>query len=1009
MVETKEKASISSILVTNSPKNSHNNTNPNNNAFDLYSHLKCNIKCISSVCEIHDSNFTTYCLNCKRSICEVCKESFHSNHPTIEKEEVGMNKINVDKIFKDFENFIKNSEIFSNPQKIAQNLIDTTTNEIKTLQDKLEKIKEMRIEEIKSYFPITSKSHCDVLMSNLKKNQTDLMSFFKKVKDFFYETGINDDDCFIFLLNYELLIEGETTINHYRSLVDQIISIQETSEIMDKTLLKDIENEVNKTLNRFKVKNIIINTSNTNNNLNVNTSSKKRVNSRKSSNKTNNSIKKKNSNNKCLYGNNSNKYINGNSNGNGSDSYSNNNYFSTNNTNNKGANGSIDNRNSNVISPPKSPTKESNILIKFENNNAITSTNNNIINTDVSDLPALYQQLEDDKFIEMNNKIKLLDEHITYFREKVYSSFQKQGSLVEIERLVKQMEETATKRMIHMQRSSLRFSNSKANTKSQAGLSRSKAVLGVKQSLADSINTESKNTSNNNSLNTSPIKPKANKLKNSELNNNNNSNLDEKNKLKLKTKKLELFSLSEEDDEDEEQHTNRHNKNPRTTKNQTKTKRMLNHNSSSSISEGNSSISSNSLKKEDSSDVDDFFNNSSERNVIQVEFEQNKIRSQKKNLKLEKMFLPRKREFKVRKVFDAIKKTETSVDSGFMVNNNLLELIKENKRLINLIKTEADITLKITTIRRYFSFETLEFLRKALEHKDNHNVNQILLDDNKIKDKSKDISVKVFEGKGDMHILNKQDNKFSKYIVPFDKNRHKISYFPYGCRTIYHQDKLYITGGKIPNKGDINMFFVYTPSENKVLRLADMIKPRSYHTIIYHDNLKSLVVIGGENNYTCEMYDFYLNMWNPLPNMNISRANPLLYIDRIGAFAYAICGITGSITGNNFSDALECLDLIDMSQGWERVDYFNKANVDLKQNELKLYPLTEDKLLIYGAHVVRHERRCHVILDLKSFELQEVDERALDLLKVKLINPGSGGNIFSGSGHSSYNNNHNNE
>lgn len=918
--------------------------NPNaqgNTAFDLYSHLKCNIKCISSVCEIHDSNFTTYCLNCKRSICEVCKESFHSTHPTIEKNEVGMDKKHVDSIFNDLEKYIKSYDIFSNPKKIAEGLILNTTNEINSLQEKLERIKELRINKIKSFLCTTENSYSQYLLNHLSSTKQNLNGFFSEIKNFFYDKGINDDDCFIFLLNYEILTEGKQAVSNYKNTVEKIIKIQEKSEIMEKGLLRDIENEINKTYNRLMFK-----ASQKESNLVLKNES---VSKPASSSNTSNLIKSKNSSNNAKFSN-----------------------LTT------GSNTS-----SSIKTCINEKSKVNNDNSNASNNSVEVYTENNY-----SELQELYKQIEENKFIEMNNRIEFLKEHIKNFKETVYGSFQKHGSLVEVERIVKQMEETATKRMIHMQRSSLRFSQSKA-TKSQAGLIRSKAVLAIKPEIQnqaqifDQPSSSKKSSANNKELNN-----------NNKVTKNNDNNLTVTPKKRKKEenkmdKKLELFALSEEEDDDDEDNcqSNRKQSGIKLKNHQNiSNKKMQNDNDSSTLSDDDKQSAINVQSESDSEDSnEDLF---SEKQDIEVEIEKNRYRAQKKNRKLEKMFLPRKKELKMRKVYETVRKGETtSCDPGFMINNNLLELINENKRLLNLIKTETDINLKITTIRRYFSFETLEYLRKTLEYKDNHNVNHILLED-KSKEKLKEISIKIFEGKTDFHLLNKSDNKFNKYTIPFDKEKHKITYLPYGCRTLYFQDKLYITGGK-NSKNDINLFLVFSPHENKLIRLADMLNPRSYHTMIYHDNLKSLVVVGGENNATCEIYDFYLNMWNSLPSMNIPRSNPLLYIDRIGAYAYAICGITGSIfgVGSNYTDALECLDLIDLSQGWERVDYFNKANVDLKQNELKLYPLTDEKLLIYGAHVVRHERRCHVMLDLKTFELQEVDDSGIELFKVKLLHP----------------------
>ena len=110
-------------------------------------------------------------------------------------------------------------------------------------------------------------------------------------------------------------------------------------------------------------------------------------------------------------------------------------------------------------------------------------------------------------------------------------------------------------------------------------------------------------------------------------------------------------------------------------------------------------------------------------------------------------------------------------------------------------------------------------------------------------------------------------------------------------------DKLYITGGK-DNKGDKKAFWCYDIKEGKLEKLVDMAHARSFHTIVYHENLRSLMLFGGENNANCEMYDFFLNKWNPLPELRFPRANILIYLDKVGTFGYAICGIVGNILNN---------------------------------------------------------------------------------------------------------------
>ena len=67
--------------------------------------------------------------------------------------------------------------------------------------------------------------------------------------------------------------------------------------------------------------------------------------------------------------------------------------------------------------------------------------------------------------------------------------------------------------------------------------------------------------------------------------------------------------------------------------------------------------------------------------------------------------------------------------------------------------------------------------------------------------------------------------------------------------------------------------------------------PRSYHRLVFIESLRSLIVIGGENNNSCEMYDFYLNTWIDFPELNFPRANSNFIVNKLGTQAFAIFGI----------------------------------------------------------------------------------------------------------------------
>ena len=63
-------------------------------------------------------------------------------------------------------------------------------------------------------------------------------------------------------------------------------------------------------------------------------------------------------------------------------------------------------------------------------------------------------------------------------------------------------------------------------------------------------------------------------------------------------------------------------------------------------------------------------------------------------------------------------------------------------------------------------------------------------------------------------------------------------------------------------------------------------------------------------------------------------------------------GNEGSILDNKYSDIIEFLDLKNIEDGWNILDYKNKSEIDLK-SLMSIYPLNSDLILLYGGVVFR--------------------------------------------------------
>ena len=187
--------------------------------FDLYNHLKCNVKYTNSICEIHDSIFSYYCFQCKRSICEVCKETFHGDHLyCIEKNLINLDMKSFNVIFGELEHLIVTTEVFSNPDKIIRNLKDNVNYEFDEMINKINDLRVRKIREIDRSFNNNNEDAVR-LLKNIKFTKEQLMSFFKSHRYFLQGNNIQDDDSFIFLQLFDIFNEGIRISKDYSELI----------------------------------------------------------------------------------------------------------------------------------------------------------------------------------------------------------------------------------------------------------------------------------------------------------------------------------------------------------------------------------------------------------------------------------------------------------------------------------------------------------------------------------------------------------------------------------------------------------------------------------------------------------------------------------------------------------------------------------------------------------------------------------------------------------------------
>lgn len=557
-----------------------------------------------------------------------------------------------------------------------------------------------------------------------------------------------------------------------------------------------------------------------------------------------------------------------------------------------------------------------------------------------------FDRLKEDLFSPTKEKLKKSNEFIESFKRSVFESFKKHGSLVDIEKTVKIFDEKTNKRTNFIKgKANLKFSPSQAKAYSINGI-----LVQSSNANAGTASDEEANQAQGQAESRAPKKKDSLKLNTLEL------KIKEKHSKKGSVKMDELDCLEEGEEEDSEEY-------------EKKTQNLANQNQN----------------LDENSDEDS--------EVIQLENgfgKPEQIKLCREMEKLKRMFLPKKKEKKLMKPKTESRHSIEDKDK-FKINSKLQEMIKENQRLINLIKKPEDINLIVTIVRRYYSYVMLEFVRKNFVKQANKSViSSHLLIDKRMRDEdlNQRDNIKILEGTNEIQVYCREKRTLIKRALGLSKSVHGTNIFPNGCRTWISRDKLYVTGGKDLKNNDMKIFLVYSFKDDKIMRMPDMKKARSYHTIAFHENIKSILVFGGENNKSCEIYDIFVGAWTELPELNFARANINMYIDKIGTFAYAFCGSIGNISQAVHSDIIELLDLVDINQGWAKVDYKNKALVDLRFSHNGIYPLTEDKLLIYGAKESRKVHKTFVIFDLRTFDVLNVDDYYLeDLRKQASKNP----------------------
>ena len=301
-------------------------------------------------------------------------------------------------------------------------------------------------------------------------------------------------------------------------------------------------------------------------------------------------------------------------------------------------------------------------------------------------------------------------------------------------------------------------------------------------------------------------------------------------------------------------------------------------------------------------------------------------------------------------------------------------------QLEKIYERPEDIKLDKEVLQKFFAYEAYNTVLNNFRYKKPNPNNDVEKIEEEF-DEENDIA-KPIAGTNEMQLYDRKTTTLIKKVVKFDKNKHKYTYFLNGCRCVLIKDLLYILGGVDKEKKTTKMAYVYYLKTNELKIMPEMLKPHAYHSVEFLDYYKSIIVLGGENSVSCELYDLNTGLWRALPDMNIPRAFCNLYLDKFTHAVYTFFGVIGNITEkHNYTDVIEVLELKRLALGWSKIDYNNKAEMDFKSGYNKILPLSDEMILIYGATNMRDFVKKAAVYIIPKFEIVKIDNRIFKEIK----------------------------
>lgn len=187
-------------------------------------------------------------------------------------------------------------------------------------------------------------------------------------------------------------------------------------------------------------------------------------------------------------------------------------------------------------------------------------------------------------------------------------------------------------------------------------------------------------------------------------------------------------------------------------------------------------------------------------------------------------------------------------------------------------------------------------------------------------------------------------------LEKYHENSQNLNYFLNYQATVNHVSdndslrklKMYISGGfDFKNNTDSSKFMCLEFCDKTLFALPDMLQPRSYHSMIEHNNF--LYVVGGKDNQSCEKYNIHTQEWTKLPDLKLGeRRNSGLYVYHDCLYTFFGTNKTGVL------DSVEKLHLKSHKSQWEIFSFKKEKNIDLKRYGFAFW---ENKYNIDQIHI----------------------------------------------------------